>query len=311
MARIEIVGVILANPPRPQAEAVYAHREWDAPRLLRFWHLASLDAPTVAIVWAVAFAWTLGVAVPAWAAAVLGLAVWTIYVVDRLLDARPGHATATRHLLQERHFFHWHHRRALAPAAAVAGLTAFALVAWRLNGFDLRRDSWVAAATLAYFSGVHTHSTVPKRVVRLGRRLVSRQIVVGLIFSAGCVLPLFSTKGVSFPAAFWCVPAVFAALAGLNVHAIGHWDDHPLDVRVRAVLIPAVGLGTIGLLTAVFWASQEPRIAAVLAMGAVSALLIAALERLRPRMTPLALRAAADLVLLTPLAIAVWQLLVR
>lgn len=307
------MGVILANPPRPQAEAVCTHREWDAPRLLRFWHLASLDAPTVAIVWASAFAWALGVAVPTGAEAVLGLAVWTIYIVDRLLDARPGHEATARHLLQERHFFHWRHRRVLAPAAVAAGLTAFAGVAWRLSGFDLRRDSWVAAATLVYFSGVHTRSMVPKRVVRLGRRLVSREIVVGLIFSAGCVLPLFSTRleAGKFPAAFWCVPACFAALAGLNVHAIGHWEDHPLDDRMRAVLLPAIGLGTIAMGMAAYWASPEPRISAVLAAGSLSALLIAALDRLRPRMTPLAIRAAADMVLLTPLAIAAWQLLAR
>jgi hypothetical protein len=43
------------------------------------------------------------------------------------------------------------------------------------------------------------------------------------------------------------------------------------------------------------------RIALLVASGAASALLLALLDRLRGRLTPLALRAAADLVLLTPL----------
>jgi hypothetical protein len=41
----------------------------------------------------------------------------------------------------------------------------------------------------------------------------------------------------------------------------------------------------------------------LVAAGAASALLLALLDRLRRRLTPLALRAAADLVLLTPVLI--------
>jgi hypothetical protein len=47
----------------------------------------------------------------------------------------------------------------------------------------------------------------------------------------------------------------------------------------------------------------DTRSAALVASGAVSALLLALLDRLRSRLTSLALRAAADLVLLTPLAL--------
>jgi hypothetical protein len=49
---------------------------------------------------------------------------------------------------------------------------------------------------------------------------------------------------------------------------------------------------------------QADRRAAELAMAAaLSSLLLAALDGLRSRLSPLALRAAADLVLLTPLAL--------
>jgi hypothetical protein len=47
----------------------------------------------------------------------------------------------------------------------------------------------------------------------------------------------------------------------------------------------------------------QPRAAALLGTAAASALLLALLDRLRPRLTPLTQRALADLVLLTPLAL--------
>jgi hypothetical protein len=47
----------------------------------------------------------------------------------------------------------------------------------------------------------------------------------------------------------------------------------------------------------------QPRFAALVAAGAVSTLLLALLDRLRNRLTPLALRISADLVLLTPFAL--------
>jgi hypothetical protein len=50
-------------------------------------------------------------------------------------------------------------------------------------------------------------------------------------------------------------------------------------------------------------AYARPRPAALTAAAAASALLLALLDRIRGRLTPLALRAAADLVLLTPLVL--------
>jgi hypothetical protein len=46
--------------------------------------------------------------------------------------------------------------------------------------------------------------------------------------------------------------------------------------------------------------------AALIACGAASALLLGLLDRLRPHLTPLTLRALADLVLLAPLAL-LWR----
>ena len=47
----------------------------------------------------------------------------------------------------------------------------------------------------------------------------------------------------------------------------------------------------------------QPRSAALVAAGAASALMLALLDLVRNRLTPLALRVSADLVLLTPLTL--------
>jgi hypothetical protein len=47
----------------------------------------------------------------------------------------------------------------------------------------------------------------------------------------------------------------------------------------------------------------QPRVAALLVAGGASCLLLALLDRLRDGLTPTALRAAADMVLLAPLAV--------
>jgi hypothetical protein len=49
--------------------------------------------------------------------------------------------------------------------------------------------------------------------------------------------------------------------------------------------------------------STQPRFAVLVLAGAAGALLLTLLDRFRGRLTPIALRASADLALLTPLAL--------
>jgi hypothetical protein len=52
-----------------------------------------------------------------------------------------------------------------------------------------------------------------------------------------------------------------------------------------------------------FLSSTQPRFAVLVLAGAAGALLLTLLDRFRGRLTPIALRASADLALLTPLAL--------
>lgn len=270
---------------------------------LKYWHLASLDAPTVAVAWASAFAWAARVRLPLFAAVLLALVVWAIYVFDRLLDVRSGN-----HELQERHFFHWRHRRVLVALAAVAALAAGWMIASRLPLAALRRDSLVGLAALAYFSGVHGPGVRTRRLAGIRSRiarLISRELLVGIIFSIGCALPILSgtSARLAHVIALLAAPvAAFAALAWLNVRAIGYWEASPARSGVPQI---AFGFAALCAFAGALLAYSEPHAALLLMTSAASALALAALDRYRHRIDALTLRAAADLVLLTPVLLLV------
>ena len=96
-----------------------------------FPNLLSLDAPLVAMAWLYVFAKTWRLGYHPWEAyASLGLAVWIIYVADRLLDA--SLAGGTKAALEPRHRFHVANQRYFRIAMVIAGLIAVALVVTRM-----------------------------------------------------------------------------------------------------------------------------------------------------------------------------------
>lgn len=317
-------------------------RVFDLPRPIALWHLASLDAPTVAIVWALAFAWAGVIHVSGRVVVVLALATWCAYVSDRLLDARVLHARVLgarggvessigpelgRPELRERHYFHWRNRRLFVPLTAVAACVAGVAALTFLPSFVREWGSVLALAALAYFSGVHAAPRLERWRHSLSR-LVSKELLVALLFTAGCILPAWSRFHASFHAScatdstlwrFWIPGIYFAALAWLNCGSIATWEaetntgaDEPRARRIRIFgpfpalttnLSAAAVLAFVGFLLACLARRSCPRAAELLAAGGGSALLLALLDRMRRRMTPLALRAAADFVLLTPVLI--------
>lgn len=323
-AKIKVVPIPLAQPPFHDQSAVPCSRNitvaWhgagcdaaealdsislgqpllqrrrgiDAPAPLRLWHLASFDAPTVAVVWSLAFAWVAHVRLPVWVPVLLSLAVWTVYVGDRLLDARAGLRAASLHRLRERHLFHWSHRRVLLPLAVAAASAAWVIFVMIPAGVR-ERDSLLAAASLVYFTGVHSGR---KRSV-----LLSKEFLVGILFTAGCALPAWSRTALPY-AWFWplLIPVVyFALLAWLNCYAIERWETDADSTSRRSVWLLGLFVAIAGAVTSAALLVSQSRSAALLVCGAVAAFLLALLDRFRNRLSPVALRTAADLVLLTP-----------
>jgi hypothetical protein len=234
---------------------------------------------------------------PRWIPVLLALGTWVAYVGDRLLDARSALRSGNLGPLRERHFFHWHHRRVLVPSACTAAILAAAIVFFLMPSAVRERNSVLAFAALAYFSGVHLPRARPKTLALLR----SKELVVGVLFTAGCALPVFARMhAVTSSISLWpflILVIFFAALAWLNCCAIDRWESAG---RV-GVSIAAFALATIGLLSAIGFFFDHPRIFALFLAGSASAVLLAFLDRGRNRFTPLALRCLADLVLLTPI----------
>lgn len=279
---------------RPRSAA-----NFEAPRMLRLWHLSSLDAPTVAAVWSLSFAWAAGVHLPFWVPVLLALGTWCVYVGDRLLDAGRALRSGALETMRERHFFHWRHRRVLIPLAGAAAMVAAAIVFSQMPASIREHDSVLGLAALAYFSGVHAPGAPGQRWLA---RLWPKELVVGVLFTVGCAVPtLTRAHGTMLlePGTALLLPALsfYAALAWLNCAAIDRWESE--NRSSMGSVAAAIGAGAFA--TALLAIPFSPRLSVLCGACAASALMLAWLDRQRGRLTPLALRCAADLVLLTPI----------
>jgi hypothetical protein len=239
-----------------------------------------------------------------WVLLLLALVVWTVYIGDRLLDARADLHTPQIDSLRERHYFHYRHRKVLVPLAMAATCAAVVIVLSMMPAAARERNSVLSVAAGAYFSGVHFRRKLQKLLPPKLASLDSKEFVVGLLFASGCAVPTLS-RARSGPGSphwpLWSTALFFAALVWLNCYAIERWETASEPTRNSRVLPAACLLGLAGLLlaTAVLY-SSHPRAAALIAAGAGSALLLAQLDRSQRCLTSLALRTYADLVLLSP-----------
>jgi hypothetical protein len=271
------------------------------------WHLTSLDAPTVAVVWTLAFAHAAHVLLPLWVPCMLALGAWAVYIGDRLLDARSAHTP-----LRERHHFHWRHRRGFTALGVAAAVATLALIAACMPVAAMGRNAVLGGAAMVYFTGVHLRwfpdTSRDDRPGRRFPRLVSKELLVAVLFTLACVSPAWARMSTGrttlLPAA-----ACFVLLAWLNCHAIESWEcGRDADGSAQAGssifrLGSALGIGCL-IAAAINYrqaGSHDTPVAMLIACAAVSAALLAGLDRFASRLSPLTLRTAADLVLLTPL----------
>lgn len=247
------------------------------------WHLLSLDAPTVALLWSALFSWNAHLSLMP--SLTLALAVWVLYACDRLLDAR-----RSGWVLQERHLFHQRHRMAFLAALGFAipllGVATFALDAeirnaWLLLGIPL----------LLYFAIVHaTRISLPK------------EAVVAVFFAGAC-----SAGSAMYQKSWGCTVNVilFSVVCWANCIAIARWEctsekhTHPLTwfaaSRLRHICILLIVACAI---FAPITGHPDVPICVLL-----SAALLLWLDYGRSHFTATTLRALADAVLLTPVLI--------
>ena len=269
-------------------------------RIACLWHLTSLDAPTVTVVWTLAFAWAAQVHLPPWLPAALALAAWSVYIGDRLLDARNA-----RTPLRERHHFHWRHRRVFAPIALVSGGAAAGVFLYFMPLAARGRNSVLAAAALLYFSSVHSPWQTSLQRFRFR---VPKELLVGILFTLACATPTWARSLAPERLELLAPIVAFIALAWLNCAAIEEWESGVTSTRSSRIFPLGVSLAAACVVVA--WIPVTlgyPLQAALLVAAAVSAALLAWLDGRRHSMSRVELRATADLVLLTPLMLLVFS----
>lgn len=156
------------------------------------------------------------------------------------------------------------------------------------------RNALLAAAGVTYFSSIHTQTKF--------RAMLPKELLVAVLFTTGCVLPTIGRMG-AISAAFIVVTIFFAGLAWLNCHAIERWESGGQTCFGPQIYSIAGLLALAGLLGAIVLFALHSSEAALMGAGAAGTVLLAVLDGIRDRLTPLALRSAADLVLLTPLVL--------
>lgn len=260
-------------------------------------NLASLDAPLVALLWQMLLQRSLHAPFHLAASATLAISVWFIYVSDRLLDALRWKSGE----MAPRHLFYRRHWRSLATAA-FAGLL---LLSWLCTQIDpeMRRNGFLLlGAVIGYFLIVHLGPSTL-------RKFWPKEIVVGLIFSLGTCLPIW-TLTPSAHTELLAPALLFAALCTLNCMAIEFWEwdryesesntaPHRITMWTGIRLAPATV--SVALLSAACFAiSPEPMLSFYVA-SFISAVGLFSLAWQANRMPVELLRVLADVVLFTPI----------
>ncbi len=267
-----------------------------------FWlipNLLSLDAPLVAIAWLYMFAKTWRVEYLPWGAYVsLGLMVWLIYVMDRLLDASIRGGSSEK--LEARHDFHRRHRRCFGVLAVIAGVVASVLV---ITAMPVTVYSYaiVAAIMVAGFFILSVFSTSgPNDFPH------AKNIVAGICFAYGTAMLAHAYTGFNRQELLKSPELVcFAVLCILNISAIDLWEhaNRSSDPEIKAsdelsLTLPLTLLGAASLV----FALRDPDVITRPFFYAIltGAALHQILNRVRSRFSMDALRVLADVALLVP-----------
>lgn len=259
-------------------------------KALQYWHLLSLDAPTVAALWCWAFGLAAHLRLALWLPGALALGTWLFYVADRLLDAQFSSASA----LRLRHHFHRQHRGSFLAAALPVGVLLAMLVV-RMPRSLLVAYCVLGVLSLAYLACVH----LPSRQCSNPPRWFPKEFAVGLIFAVATALPAWDearrrAAGMPRHHPLLLLCPLFAALCWLNCLAIEEWES---GHSARHARLLAVGTAVAGLLCLTELVGDGAQLLAVLAVSSAS--LFVLLDR--SRLSRASRRIAADLVLLTPL----------
>ncbi len=295
--------------------------------LICWWHLLSLDAPTVAAVWAYLFAHVVHIRLPWIAPLILALGTWLIYIADRLLDGI-SHEESKR--LRERHYFYARNFKLFLTAVLAGGAILLWLIATRMYVFARIEDAVVFGAAMAYFGVIHgTSLGGRKRVEEVGQNEASlakndarskrvrlpKELAVALLFASATAVPAWSRLDGTDAGQFRNLSMAvicFAVICWLNCVAIEHWETtdrfEPSFFHMHATTewagrnLASIAVAISGIAFCLSVVTIGPvALEPVFLSAALSAAMLFALNSLRGSLSSLQLRVAADAALLTPL----------
>ena len=272
--------------------------------------LLSLEAPLVAVSWLYMFAYVWQVNYLPWQAyAALGISVWLVYVLDRILESHfrvPGDPS-----LGPRHHFHRRHKVPFLVFAGMAGIWLVILQFWFLP-MELITSYSIPAALLVIGFFVLAGISAKSREIPYMRNLIA-----GLAFSYGTAMMAHIfvwTEGV-FQLLASRELLGFAVLCAVNITAIHIWERDRITQSEEERVSMEMGLTLPLVIVAVsalafaymdnphLFAENDGQIPArpfFLAI-LISAGLILLLHRNRNRFSLEALRSLADLAMIVPL----------
>ena len=266
-------------------------------------NLLSLDAPLVAVAWLfmISQAWRNELPVDVYVA--LGLAVWVIYVLDRIYDVWKAGRKDLSHTLEVRHDFHYRNRGWFLLGVIVSIVVLLRLILFVLPQ-ELMLSSWLPLTlTVAYFF-------VSSRVRPDGRSGIDRvpyvkNALAGFTFAFGVAGAAFSFTQFGFFFVAYREILCMGLLFVLNITVIDVWrelrsSDEPDD---SVLLEASVSLPLILLALASLWQMVNLQGGERYIFGAlfVSSAALQLLNALRHRFSTDALRTLADVVLILPL----------
>ena len=268
--------------------------------LLHFWHLLSLDAPTVAALWTYFIAATLRVRTPRLAPFAMFLTVWIVYVADRFLDISSlQRQTFDPKGLGEPHYFHHVHRRAFLVGIAGVAIPLASFIS-RIPRSAVHLYLPLASALFGYFVSIHAS----RHVIRMPKGLA-----VGFIFAAAVFIPTIATRP-DVRIALAPSALLFAVLCSLNWLFICSWErerrgifdqgrvDTSRSIGSRYPIHAARAVMIFGAALPLMDRTTPWQISVACAL---SAMLLLQAHRNRFALRPMTLRVTADLALLTPL----------
>jgi hypothetical protein len=175
-------------------------------------NLLSLDAPLVAVLWQSFLAYQFSLPLHPAGRWTLGLTVWAIYLLDRLLDARKPAPVGQTPIEPARHRFYRRHRKPMMVLLMAAFIIDACVAILGLRPAILREGLIPLVGVLVYLAAFH----ISGKAFR-----IPKEIAAAILFTAGTFLIAWAT--LPCPELIWAASAFFT-LCLANMIAIEAWE---------------------------------------------------------------------------------------